>query len=267
MYFSQGPEYWEGAERGGDGRAQESSQELREHPRQLPQRQGLPQDGRRDGQDAHQLSQRGYPELSNKWPGRIKVIITKDCWKYSFKCNSWIQDTRKTEAAQLKKEAIQAASSKKDETALKGDNPSKDEPKIDTTSAGTGVSSEAKVEAGKKKEYTVNVLSEVVDNNIDQNQRTGLPTDPAEFAKQERLRKQREKQVRVKIRRENFMFTIYKPRHFFQAKFQQEIVKKKNTGSESDQSAAFKENNLLVEDGMDMWDALSQIPEMGKPWS
>ena len=50
------------------------------------------------------------------------------------------------------------------------------------------------------------MLSEV-DNNVDQNQRTGLPTDPAEFAKQERLRKQREKQVRVKIRRENFMFT------------------------------------------------------------
>jgi len=146
---------------------------------------------------------------------------------------------RKTEAAQLKKEAIQAASSKKDETALRGDNPSKDEPKSDTTSACTGASSEAKAEAGKKKEYTVNVLSEV-DNNVDQNQRTGLPTDPAEFAKQERLRKQREKQ----------------------AKFQQEIVKKKNTGSESDQSAAFKENNLLVEDGMDMWDALSQIPEM-----
>ena len=58
---------------------------------------------------------------------------------------------------------------------------------------------------------------------------------------------------------------VYKPRHFFQAKFHQEIVKKENTGSESDQSAAFKENNLLVEDGMDMWDALSQIPEMGKP--
>ena len=107
------------------------------------------------------------------------------------------------------------------------------------------------------------MLSEVVDN-IDLNQWTGLPTDPAEFAKQERLRKLREKQVRVKIRRENY---VYKPRHFFQAKFQQEIVKKKNTGSESDQSAAFKENNLLVEDGMDMWDALSQIPEMGKPRS
>ena len=60
-----------------------------------------------------------------------------------------------------------------------------------------------------------------------------------EFAKQERLRKQREKQ----------------------AKFQQEIEKKKLT--ETAQSAAFKENNLLVEDGLDMWEALSQIPEMG----
>ena len=108
------------------------------------------------------------------------------------------------------------------------------------------------------------MLSEV-DNIVDQNQRTGLPTDPAEFAKQERLRKQREKQVRRESEDTTRKFYVYKPRHFFQAKFQQEIVKKKNTGSESDQSAAFKENNLLVEDGMDMWDALSQIPEMGKP--
>ena len=49
---------------------------------------------------------------------------------------------------------------------------------------------------------------------------------------------------------------------YLKAKFQLEIEKKKQT--ESAKSAAFKENNLLVEDGLDMWDALSQIPEMGR---
>ena len=75
---------------------------------------------------------------------------------------------------------------------------------------------------------------------MEQNSSNVVPVNPQEFAKQERLRKQREKQ----------------------AKFQQEIEKKKLT--ETTQSAAFKENNLLVEDGLDMWEALSQIPEMGR---
>ena len=44
-----------------------------------------------------------------------------------------------------------------------------------------------------------------------------------------------------------------------QAKFQQDIIKRKQL--ESDSSSAFKENNLLVEDGDDMWDVLSQIPD------
>ena len=79
-----------------------------------------------------------------------------------------------------------------------------------------------------------------VDTNVEQNSSNVVPVNPQEFAKQERLRKQREKQ----------------------AKFQQEIEKKKLT--ETTQSAAFKENNLLVEDGPDMWEALSQIPEMGR---
>ena len=64
-----------------------------------------------------------------------------------------------------------------------------------------------------------------------------MPLDPADFARQERLRKQREKQ----------------------AKFQQDIIKRKQL--ESKNYSAFKENNLLVEDGDDMWDVLSQIPD------
>merc|ERR1712083_700737 len=93
----------------------------------------------------------------------------------------------------------------------------------------------------KKKEYTVNVAEADIENTTvavanDLDDKT-LPLDPAEFARQERLRKQREKQ----------------------AKFQQDIIKRKQL--ESDSSSAFKENNLLVEDGDDMWDVLSQIPD------
>lgn len=103
----------------------------------------------------------------------------------------------------------------------------------------------------------MNILSEI-DTNVDQNQSNVVPVDPQEFAKQERLRKQREKQVQISFSHQPFVtLTI-----IFQAKFQLEIEKKKQT--ESAQSAAFKENNLLVEDGLDMWDALSQIPEMGR---
>ena len=50
----------------------------------------------------------------------------------------------------------------------------------------------------KKKEYTVNVESVEAGDNKEEVEEKGKPekeTDPAEFARQERLRKQREKQV------------------------------------------------------------------------
>ena len=159
---------------------------------------------------------------------------------------------RKAEAAQLKKESLLTAQRKKEESlGPKADAVTKEEQSGEdqsssgnSTSAGTSVESAADVSGVKKKQYTVNILTEV-DTNVAQKQHNSVPAvpvDPQEFAKQERLRKQREKQ----------------------AKFQLEIEKKKNGLSESAKSAAFKENNLLVEDGLDMWDALSQIPEMGK---
>jgi len=89
----------------------------------------------------------------------------------------------------------------------------------------------------KKKEYTVNVESVEAGDNKEEVEEKGKPekeTDPAEFARQERLRKQREKQ----------------------AKFQQEIKQKK----EVEKRKSFKEDNLLVEDGDDMWDVLTQFP-------
>ena len=93
----------------------------------------------------------------------------------------------------------------------------------------------------KKKEYKVNVVPEPTEdkttgnNDKDkENVAANVVVDPAEFAKQERLRKQREKQ----------------------AKFQEEINKKKQVENDK----LFAENNLLVEDGDDMWDILSQNP-------
>ena len=149
---------------------------------------------------------------------------------------------RKAEAAQLKKEALQTATKKKEEpVSSKAEAVAKEESSSEDSS-GNVTSAESKADVStvvKKKQYTLNILSEV-DTNVEQNPSNVAPVNPQEFAKQERLRKQREKQ----------------------AKFQQEIEKKKLT--ETAQSAAFKENNLLVEDGLDMWDALSQIPEMGR---
>ena len=54
----------------------------------------------------------------------------------------------------------------------------------------------------KKKEYTVNVAEVDIENTTvavanDLDDKT-LPLDPVEFARQERLRKQREKQVLIK---------------------------------------------------------------------
>ena len=51
----------------------------------------------------------------------------------------------------------------------------------------------AEVAAVKKKQYSVNILSEL-DTNVEQKPNI-VPVDPVEFAKQERLRKQREMQV------------------------------------------------------------------------
>jgi len=77
---------------------------------------------------------------------------------------------------------------------------------------------------------------EVGDNKleVEEKGKTEKETDPAEFARQERLRKQREKQ----------------------AKFQQEIKLKQGV----EKSNSIKENKLLVEDGDDMWDVLTQFP-------
>lgn len=150
---------------------------------------------------------------------------------------------RKNEAAQLKKDAINAIVKKKEdmprETESKVDNNEENVKSESSTSTnnGSAAADSNKVEGAtivKKKEYTVNVLAEV--DNIDTK---NITIDPTEFARQERLRKQREKQ----------------------AKFQQDIVKRKYIESES--SKAFKENNLLVEDGADMWEALSQLPDVG----
>ena len=146
---------------------------------------------------------------------------------------------RKNEAAQLKKDAINAIVKKKEETERKIDNNEVNVKSESSTSTnnGSAVAESNKVEGAtivKKKEYTVNVLAEV--DNLDTK---NITIDPTEFARQERLRKQREKQ----------------------AKFQQDIVKRKYVESES--SKAFKENNLLVEDGADMWEALSQLPDVG----
>jgi len=159
---------------------------------------------------------------------------------------------RKAEAAQLKKEALQTAPKKKEETVVSKDadvvstvETISDRQSISGNSNSSGTSSvpSAEVVAAKKKQYTVNILSEL-DTNVEQKPNI-VPVDPVEFAKQERLRKQRE----------------------MQAKFQLEIEKKKNIVNESARSIAFKENNLLVEDGLDMWDALSQIPEMSEEFS
>ena len=150
---------------------------------------------------------------------------------------------RKNEAAQLKKDAINAIVKKKEdmprETESKVDNNEENVKSESSTSTnnGSAAADSNKVEGAtivKKKEYTVNVLAEV--DNLDTK---NITIDPIEFARQERLRKQREKQ----------------------AKFQQDIVKRKYIESES--SKAFKENNLLVEDGADMWEALSQLPDVG----
>ena len=109
---------------------------------------------------------------------------------------------RKAEAAQLKKEALQTAPKKKEETVGSKDaevvstvETNSDRQSISGNSNSSGTSSvpSAEVAAVKKKQYSVNILSEL-DTNVEQKPNI-VPVDPVEFAKQERLRKQREMQV------------------------------------------------------------------------
>ena len=129
----------------------------------------------------------------------------------------------------------------------------------------------------KKKQYSIKVDTqpaidiEANENKEDMPASAELETlDPAEFARQERLRKQREKQVIILyLKQLIFKCSIQK------AKFQQEINKRKLQEIEPDQNqgktfTAFflciiyfipgKENDFLVEDGDEMWESLSQMP-------
>ena len=108
---------------------------------------------------------------------------------------------RKAEAAQLKKEALQTATKKKEETvdskaeAVTKEESISEDSSEKVTSTGPTTDSKPDVSASvKKKQYKVNVLSEI-DTNVEQSPPNVVPVDPQEFAKQERLRKQREKQV------------------------------------------------------------------------
>ena len=108
---------------------------------------------------------------------------------------------RKAEAAQLKKEALQTATKKKEETvdskaeAITKEESISEDSSEKVTSTGPTTDSKPDVSASvKKKQYKVNVLSEI-DTNVEQSPPNVVPVDPQEFAKQERLRKQREKQV------------------------------------------------------------------------
>ena len=156
---------------------------------------------------------------------------------------------RKNEAAQLKREAVSLKIAKEASTnnvnhvaELKSEESSST---CSITSDGS-ITEQSAAGVKKKKEYKVNVVPEPTEDkttgagNNDKDKENvavdskNVVVDPAEFAKQERLRKQREKQ----------------------AKFQEEINKKKQVENDK----LFAENNLLVEDGDDMWDILSQNP-------
>ena len=113
---------------------------------------------------------------------------------------------RKAEAAQLKKEALKTAPKKKEETAGSKEadvvttvETNSDRQSIsNSNSSGTSAVPSAEVAAVKKKQYSVNILSEL-DTNVEQKPNI-VPVDPVEFAKQERLRKQREMQVIYNIK-------------------------------------------------------------------
>ena len=145
------------------------------------------------------------------------------------------RNLRKAEANKKQLQVLSTRSNNMSNTAVNDTGTSnnttavKEESKEESSSSSSS-SNESKP-AAKKKEYTINVT----DLDVDTKEEDNVTLDPAEFAKQERLRKQREKQ----------------------AKFQQEIKMKQ----EIEKSKGYKENNLLVEDGTDMWDALSQIPD------
>jgi len=98
--------------------------------------------------------------------------------------------------------------------------------------------------AVKKKKYSIEVTQEAVKNDIKEEAGVEpdatLVVDPAEFAKQERLRKQKEKQAR----------------------FQTEAGKRKVQELEPAHNQGTEENDILVEDGDEMWECLSQMPAM-----
>jgi len=100
----------------------------------------------------------------------------------------------------------------------------------------------------KKKKYSIDVTDTKEKEKSDPkeectsgpNVTAGEPLDPAEFAKQERLRKQKEKQAR----------------------FQSEVGKRKLEEMEPACNQG-KENEILVaEDSDEMWESLSQMPTM-----
>eukprot|EP00092_Neocalanus_flemingeri_P032306 GFUD01035124.1.p1 GENE.GFUD01035124.1~~GFUD01035124.1.p1 ORF type:complete len:400 (+),score=131.35 GFUD01035124.1:43-1242(+) len=103
----------------------------------------------------------------------------------------------------------------------------------------------------KKKQYSIKVDPESAIEVEENESKDGLSAesaavvgealDPAEYARQERLRKQREKQV----------------------KFQQDVNKRKHQELEPEQNPdSGKENDCLVEDGNEMWESLTQFPPL-----
>jgi len=141
---------------------------------------------------------------------------------------------RKNEAAKLKRESmLNGPVTNKIENGKVNPN-AQIETSNESSSSASSNGSMLNNDIPKKKEYTVNVVEAVEDNKSEIEEKGGTDRDSAEFARQERLRKQREKQ----------------------AKFQQEIKLRQ----EVEKSKSLKENNLLVEDGDDMWDVLTQFP-------
>ena len=104
---------------------------------------------------------------------------------------------------------------------MKKETESKDEKNDTSIEANSAVSSGCRSDSTtsekvvKKKEYTVNVAEADIENtttvvNNDLDDKT-LPLDPAEFARQERLRKQREKQViKLKVLMVQKLFFIFR---------------------------------------------------------
>ena len=104
----------------------------------------------------------------------------------------------KNEAAKLKRESIQNNVKKETETKDVKNDTSSEANSTNSSASDNSTGSEASEKVVKKKEYTVNVAEADLENTTDvlnDLEDKTLPLDPAEFARQERLRKQREKQV------------------------------------------------------------------------